>query len=114
MEIIIVLLVMIAVLVVPVMVAAKLLKARNHGFWSALIAVIAVIAVDAITDGLIAQPLIAALVSIALTALCFSFILGARFLQSVVIAVVAFGIQLGIIVILGALGFASSGMQFNF
>ncbi|WMS88954.1 hypothetical protein [Pleionea litopenaei] len=107
MEWLIILTIMVVVLVVPVMLAAKMLNARNSGFFSALLAVIAAAIANALTGSFFHNPWLAALLAIIVTAVCFSLILGARFLQSLGIAILAYIIQVGLVFLLATFGLAA-------
>ena len=104
MNLLIFLAIVVILTVIPVMIAAKMLKANRSSFWICLLAVIASVASDHLSSMFIANDGIAYLVALAITALCFSAILGASFIQSLVIALVSIGIQFVIALLLAVMG----------
>ena len=90
--------------IVPVMVAAKMLNASNTGFWSCLVAVVLSSIVGNFVTQFIQAEGIAALVSFVISAVIFSVVLGAKYVQSACIALLAVVIQYGSIFLLGLLG----------
>lgn len=104
MEILITIAVFIVVMIFPVMLAADFLNARNTGFLSCLVAVI----LSALAGGFVTQffysPAISMLVSFAVSALIFSVVLGAKYIQSACIALLAIVIQYATVFVLGMLG----------
>lgn len=89
--------------VIPVMVAAKILGAERTSFMRCLLVVIASVAAETIASNLVDNEVIAGLIAIAFTGLCISVILGAKYLQSIVIAVLSIGVQLGLAILLAGL-----------
>ncbi|EAR62654.1 hypothetical protein [Neptuniibacter caesariensis] len=84
--------------IVPVMISARVFNAANTSFFPCLIAVIASAAAYTGAGTLISNEGLSFVASIALTALMFSMILGAKYMQSVFIALLTVGIQLGVVV----------------
>ena len=107
MSFLIFILVVIVLTVFPVMIAAKLLGAKNTNFWSCVFAVIASVAADNISEQLISNPGFSGLLAIAATAVCFSVILGAKYLQSVLISFLSYGVQYGIALVVAGMGIAT-------
>ena len=93
MSIIVFLAVVVLVTVIPVMVAAKYLDARNSGFLSCVLAVVGSVSAEHIASMFISNPGFSALVAFVLTAVFYSVILGASFKNSVLIALLAIGVQ---------------------
>ncbi len=93
--------------IIPVMVSAKLLQAKNTSFWSCLLAVITSVAAEHIAQQLVSNPGFAGLLAVAITAVCFSLILGAKYIQSVLIALLAIGVQYGLALLLAGVGLAA-------
>ncbi len=85
---------MVGITVIPVMVAAKLIGAENSGFWTCFFAVILSSITGSLCETLISNELLAGMSVFVITAIAFSVVLGASFLQSVVISLVAVALQL--------------------
>jgi len=100
-------LVVVVLTVIPVMIAAKLLGAKNTTFWSCVFAVIASVAAENIAEHVISNPGFAGLLAVATTAVCFSLILGAKYIQSVLIALLSYGVQYGIALLVAGMGIAA-------
>lgn len=96
--------------IVPVMIAAKLLNASNTGFVHCLIAVVLSSVAGGFVPRYISGEALALLVTFALSAVIYSAVLGARFVQSACIALLASVIQYGSIILLGILGLSLAGL----
>lgn len=105
--------VVIILTVIPVMIAAKLLGAERTSFLSCLLVVIASVAAEKIGSNLVENEVVATVIALAFTALCISLILGAKYLQSIVIAVLSIGVQFGLALVLAGLGLASGVVDFG-
>lgn len=105
--------VVIILTVIPVMIAAKFLGAERTSFISCLMVVIASFAAEHIGSNLVESEILAGVIAIAFTALCISMILGAKYIQSIVIAVLSIGVQFGLALLLAGLGLASGVVQFG-
>ena len=99
--------------VIPVMIAAKFLGAERTSFISCIMVVIASVAAERIGSNLVESEAVAGIIAIAFTALCISMILGAKYIQSIVIAVLSIGVQFGLALLLAGLGLASGAVQLN-
>ncbi|MFT7561650.1 MAG: hypothetical protein ACI93R_003579 [Flavobacteriales bacterium] len=99
--------VLILLTIVPVMISAKMLNAAKTGFFSCLIAVVISAVGGAFIIAFFADSLIGTVLSFAFTAVVFSFMLGAKYIQSAIIAVLATVIQTVGIYVLAFLGFAA-------
>lgn len=103
-RILLVLAVLIAVTVVPVMLAAKWARARRSGFLASLGAVVVATLVAHAALALIGEPLIALPVALVLALAAYALVLGTSFVAAVGIAVVAIVLQLLIVAGLALLG----------
>ena len=101
---IIALCVLIAFTIVPVMLAAKMLNASNTGFWPCVFAVVLSSVAAGFVSQFVSGEALYFVVSFAISAVIFSAILGAKYIQSACIALVALVIQYGSIFVLGLLG----------
>lgn len=100
MEILIVFAVLAVALVVPVMIGARLVGARNTGFGSALLAVVILAALSAVIEGFVAKSLVAIVAVAAISAMVLAGILGTTFFRGLAISVIATIIQVGVILLL--------------
>ena len=91
---------MVVVLVVPVMVGARLVNARNRGFGSALLAVLVLAALSAVINGAVADEFVAIFAMAILGALALAGILGTTFLRGLAVSIIATVIQFGVILLL--------------
>lgn len=107
MEYLILFAVMVIVLVVPVMLGARIVNARNKGFGSALLAVLALAALSAVINGVAANSLVASLVMVILGAVVLASILGTTFLRGLAVSIIASIIQLGVAILLAMAVFGS-------
>lgn len=99
--------VVVVLTVIPVMIAAKLMGAKNTSFGSSLLAVIASVAAENIAQQVISNPGFSGLIAVAITAVCFSLILGAKYIQSILIALLSIGVQYGLALVLAGFGIAT-------
>lgn len=99
-----VLVVLIAITVVPVMIAAKWARARRSGFFPALAAVVLATLAAQLAIELIQPPLLGGAVALIAAFLAYALVLGTSFVAAVGVAVVALVLQLVIIAGLVALG----------
>lgn len=104
MELLIVIAVTVLITIVPVMIAAKMLNAANSGFLSSLIAVILSSVGSGFVSNFTTDEAVALLISFVISVAIFSVVLGAKYIQSACIALLALVIQYGTIVGLGVLG----------
>ena len=100
MELLIAMAVLAVVTVVPVMVAAKMLGASNTGFLSCLFAVIISAFASSYAEGYFDDGILTFVVPWAVTAVVYALILGAGFIQSAFIALLATAIQIGGLIVL--------------
>ena len=105
--------VVIILTVIPVMIAAKFLGAERTSFLSCLMVVIASVASEQIGSNLVESEFVAGVIAFAFTALCISMILGAKYIQSIVIAVLSIGVQFGLALLLAGVGLASGAVGFG-
>ena len=99
MEILIVFAVLAVALVVPVMLGARLVNARNTGFGSALLAVVILAALSAGIEGFVANELVAIVAMVTLGAIVLAGILGTTFLRGLAVSAIATIIQAGVILL---------------
>lgn len=104
MNLIVFLAILVLLTVIPVMTAAKILKAERSSFWICLLAVIASVASESISSMFIASEGLASLVALTVTAVCFAVILGATFIQSLLIALLSIGVQFVLALLLTTMG----------
>lgn len=95
MEIVIVFAVLAVVLVVPIMIGARLVNARNTGFGSALLAVVILAALSALIDGFVGDDFVAVVAMVAIGAMVLAGVLGTTFLRGLVVSLIASVIQVG-------------------
>ncbi len=88
--------------IIPIMVAARILKAEKTGFLACFIAAISSLFISLIAIFLIPSQLLSFVFSTLIIALCFSFILGASYIKSVFIALLALAFQIAVALLLGA------------
>lgn len=100
MEIVIVFTVLAVALVVPIMIGARLVNARNTGFGSALLAVVILAAFSALIDGFVADDLFAFVAMAAIGAMVLAGVLGTTFLRGLAVSVIATIIQVGVLLLL--------------
>ena len=100
MEFIILFAVLVAVLVVPVMLGARIVNARNRGFGSALLAVLVLAALSAVINGAVGNGLVATFAMAILGAVALASILGTTFLRGLAVSVIASLIQFGVLIFL--------------
>ncbi|MDZ7748139.1 MAG: hypothetical protein U5K43_04230 [Halofilum sp. (in: g-proteobacteria)] len=98
--------VVIAITVLPVMVAAKWARARRNGFLAALAAVIVATVLGQLALNLVGEPLLGFAAAFVVGCAAYALVLGTSFVAAVGIAVVATLLQLLILV-----GLASLGLQ---
>jgi len=103
--------IVVCIAVLPVMFSAKFSKAKNTGFWICFFAVIVASILGDFSSSFVSNELLAGVVSIAATGVVFSQMLGAKFIQSVVIAVLAYGIRLVTVNILVGAGIETQLMH---
>jgi hypothetical protein len=96
MSLLVALLVLFIVTLVPVMIGARVVGARNTGIGAALLSVLALMVIGALCDRLIGSPLLNFLISAALGGAVMSAILGTTFWRAIGVAIIAAAIQWGI------------------
>ena len=111
MNFIIFILVVVVLTVFPVMIAAKLLGAEKTTFWVCVLAVIASVAAENVSGAIISNPGLSGFIALAITAVCFSVILGAKFFQSLLIALLSIGVQYGLAMLVAGLGIATGTVE---
>lgn len=103
MELVIGIVILIAVLVVPVMIGARVVDARNKGFGSALLAVVIMALLGSLVSAMVPNEVIGFVVNLALGAAILAGVLGTTFLRGLAISVIATIIQVAVVVLfLGA------------
>lgn len=107
MEFVLALVIVIILTVIPVMISARALKARNTGFWVCLLAVICSSLVGGVVSEYFTNQFISVVVAFVATAIIYAAILGAGLLKSLLIALLSIVIQVGIVVAVGAMGLAA-------
>ncbi len=107
MELILFFVALVLLTVFPVMVAAKMLGAENTSFFPCLLVVIASVVANKVGVALADNQLIASIIAIAITALCISMMLGAKYFQSLLISLLSIGVQFVIAIVLATIGFAA-------
>lgn len=98
MEILIASAIVALITVVPVMIAAKLLKANNTGFFSCLFAVLVSFGASFLAAMYIDNTTVLTLAQIAITVVVFAMFLNAHYVQSALIALLAYIVQKGMII----------------
>jgi hypothetical protein len=96
MSLLIMLLVLFIVALVPVMIGARVVGARNTGIGAALLSVLALTVIQILCDRVIGSPVLNFLASAALGGVVMSGILGTTFWRAIGVAVIAAAIQWGI------------------
>lgn len=104
--------VLVLLTVIPVMFAARIVRARNTGFWSALAAVLLLIVLSAVLEHFVPHPGIAVAVSIVLGSAIYAFTLGTTWLRGLFVAFLALVIAIGLVFVLGLVA-ASIGMSLD-
>lgn len=100
-------LVIIVVTVIPVMIAVKLLDARNTGFIACTLAVIGSVAAENVSEVLISNPAYAGITAIVVTGLMYSFALDTTYKKAILIALLSFGVQYVAVLALAGVGISS-------
>ncbi len=90
----------ILVTVVPVMFAARIVRARRSHFFAALLAVILLVVVSILAEMYVPMPWLAALLTVVVSAALLAMVLGTTFLRGFAVSVLAFVISVGVIVVL--------------
>lgn len=101
----------ILVTVVPVMFAARIVRARRANFLAALFSVILLVAVSILAERYVPIPWLAALLTVVVSAALLATVLGTTFLRGFAVSVLAFIISVGVIVVLSM---ALSGLSLAF
>ena len=96
MAFLIMLLVLFVVALVPVMIGARVVGARNTGIGAALLSVLALTVIQAVCDRLVGTPLLNFLISAALGGMVMSWILGTTFWRAIGVAIIAAAVQIAI------------------
>jgi hypothetical protein len=96
------------VLVVPVMLGARIVNARNRGFGSALLAVLVLAALSAVINGAVPNALFATFAMAILGAVALASILGTTFLRGLAVSIIASIIQFGVVILLAMAVFGSA------
>jgi hypothetical protein len=91
--------VLFAVAIVPVMIGARLVGARNTGAGAAFLSVFLLTVVSAACDRLIGTPLLNFLVAALIGGLLMAAVLGTTFWRALAVSVIATAIQVGIAVL---------------
>jgi hypothetical protein len=94
-------------LVYPVKFSAEKLGADNTGFGRCFFAVIASVFIGTFVNGIVSSGFLHFIITLALTAIIFSFLLGAKFFQSMLISLFSTVIQAGVLIAVVSLGFLS-------
>jgi len=102
-EFVIIFAVIAVVLVIPIMIGARLVGAKNTGFGSALLAVVIVAGLSALISATITDEIIAFVGTAVVSAFVLSAILGTTFFRGLAISVIATVIQVVVIVFFAGL-----------
>jgi hypothetical protein len=97
-------------LVYPVKFSAEKLGADDTGFIRCLLAVIASVSISAYAGNIVSSSFLHFVISMATTAIVFSVLLGAKFIQSILISLMSTVIQAGLLFALISLGFLSQSV----
>jgi hypothetical protein len=98
MDILVAITLLIAVTVVPIMIGARVVGAKNTGFGSALIAVVVLSALSFFVSKYIGNPLLAFAASAAGGGVMLAAILGTTFWKGILVSIIAVAIQIGVLV----------------
>lgn len=99
MQLIVSMLILMVVLLVPVMVAARVVDARNRGFLACTVLVIGLVIVGSIMGRFMeSSPVVAGLVGLVASILLTRFVLGTGVIGAVVVSVLTVVIQIGALV----------------
>ena len=99
MSFLVMLLVLFVVTLVPVMIGARVVGARNTGIGAALLSVLALVVIHVVCDRLIASPLLNFLISAAIGGLIMAQILGTTFWRAIGVAIIAAAVQWGLMLL---------------
>ena len=99
MEFVIVFAVLAVVLVIPIMIGARLVGAKNTGFGSALLAVVIIAGISAAIEIFVVNDIVAFITAVAVGALVLSGILGTTFFRGLAVSVIATIIQVVVILV---------------
>ncbi|WLD57190.1 hypothetical protein NFC81_10715 [Salinispirillum sp. LH 10-3-1] len=94
------LLVLVVLTVIPVMFAARIVRARNTGFWSALAAVILLMVLSLLLERFVPQQGIALAIAVIVGSAIYAFTLGTTWLKGFMVAILSLVIVIGLIVVL--------------
>lgn len=86
--------------VVPIMFAARIVRARRSNFFAALLAAILIVAVSILAEMYVPLPWLAALLTVVVSAALFAVLLGTTLVRGFAISLLAFIITVGVIVVL--------------
>ena len=100
MELVIGFLVLVVVMVVPIMIGARVVDARNTGFGHALVAVIILSIISSGVNALTASVFVSFVISSALGAMVLAGVLGTTFLRGLAISLIAAVIQVVVAIVL--------------
>lgn len=97
------LLLIIGITVFPIMIAARIVGARNTGFWHALWALLLQSVVSALLNHIFYNPFLAALISLLVGPAVYAMVLGTTYLRGLAISALFVIIALIVLFILGPL-----------
>lgn len=100
-------LIIIVVTIIPVMIAAKFLDARNTSFIACTLAVIGSVAAENVSEVLISNPAYAGITAIAVTGIMYSFALDTTYKKAIIITLLSFGVQYVTVLVLAGVGISS-------
>jgi hypothetical protein len=100
MAFLITILLLVGLTVLPVMIGARMVKAQNTGFGSALLAIIALAALSAAIDHFVESEVVAFIAAIAGGAILLAVVLGTTFLRGLAVSVIVVAIQFAILLAL--------------
>ena len=99
MDFLLVIALLVGATVVPVMIGARVVRAQNTGFGSALLAVVMLVALSLGVDKFLTNQILAFIVSAAVGAFLLAGILGTSFLRGLAVSFIAAVVQLIIMVV---------------
>lgn len=86
-------------LVVPIMIGARIVNAKNTGFGSALLAVVIYAVASAAIDGVVDNEILAFLLTAGVGAFVLSFVLGTTFLRGLAVSIFATVVQVVVVLL---------------
>ncbi|MFY0664633.1 MAG: hypothetical protein JXQ97_08405 [Natronospirillum sp.] len=113
MQLVLVLALLVVLTVIPVMFAARIVRARNTGFWSALAAVMLLMVLSFLLERFVPQQGIALAIAVIMGSAIYAFTLGTTWLKGFLVAILSLVIVIGLVVVLSMV-MAGIGYSLNF